>query len=234
MPHAAQHDVATRELRPHDWPALDDAVHHSQRLFRQLLSAMSEPGTVHDIPVSSMPQGVALSSAAWGTLLALCDLESRLWIADELNRDGLAAAISFHTGARIVTCADEADFALVTPHSCQRMPNVSEGSDTYPDRSTTLIVVLAATGTLKSAEGFPHAPAHGPLPTRDWRLSGPGIRDSRVVALDVKAEALMQRLACNRAHFPLGLDAILTADTHLIAIPRSTQIDVVTATEEHA
>jgi alpha-D-ribose 1-methylphosphonate 5-triphosphate synthase subunit PhnH len=202
--------------KPHQWPALQDAVHHSQQLFRQVISSMAEPGTFAEVHLAPLPKGVAMSPAAWAVLLVLCDLDTRVWIADELNRDGLAEAIAFHTGARIVSRAEEADFALVVPATCQAMPRFSEGSDTYPDRSTTLIVVLASL-----AEGCREASRRG---NTCWQLSGPGILNQRVLELDDAAEALMQRLALNRASFPLGLDTILTSGSSLTAIPRSTRI----------
>ncbi|MGQ7249088.1 phosphonate C-P lyase system protein PhnH [Halomonas sp. V046] len=212
--------------RPHDWPALEDAVHHGQRLFRQVLGAMAEPGSVAEVRLAPLPEGVAMSSAAWGTLLALCDLDTRVWIADELQRDGLAEAIAFHTGSRIVTDAGEADFALLTPQSCQELPDFAEGSDTYPDRSTTLVVVLddlAEVGDRRRIAG-----------NEPWRLRGPGILDSRILELDATAAVLMTRLAANRASFPLGLDAILTSAGRLTAIPRSTRIERVSGVEEDA
>ncbi|MCD2088935.1 MULTISPECIES: phosphonate C-P lyase system protein PhnH [Halomonadaceae] len=202
--------------KPHQWPALKEAVHHSQQLFRQVLSSMAEPGTFAEVNLAPLPQDVAMSPAAWAVLLVLCDLDTRVWIADELNRDGLAEAIAFHTGARIVSRADEADFALVVPSTCQAMPRFSEGSDTYPDRSTTLIVVLESL-----AEARSDASQRG---NTCWQLSGPGILNQRVLELDDTAEALMQRLALNRASFPLGLDTILTSGSSLTAIPRSTRI----------
>lgn len=213
---AEPHDQRSHDLRPHDWPALDDAVHHGQHLFRQLLSAMAEPGTIEEVSLSPLPEGVGLSRAAWGVLLALCDLDSRIWISNELDRDGMAEAIAFHTGARIVTQADQADFALLTPQSCQDLPSFAEGSDTHPDRSTTLLVVLQ---TLANAKGQPSNN------TGCWRLSGPGIADTRMLELDASAEVLMTRLKANSGSFPRGLDTILTCSERLVAIPRSTRIE---------
>lgn len=211
---------AADEPRPHDWPSLDDAVHHGQRLFRQLLATMAEPGTFAEVDLAPLPESVALSSAAWGALLALCDLDSRVWIAEEFNRDGLAEAIAFHTGSRIVTRAEDADFALLTLQRCQAMPSFARGSDIYPDRSTTLIVVLESL-----SEVVDKCCVAG---NERWRLSGPGIFDSRMLELDVTADALMTRLAANRASFPLGLDAILTSAERFAAIPRSTRIEKLT------
>ncbi|WP_165927497.1 phosphonate C-P lyase system protein PhnH [Halomonas marinisediminis] len=190
------------------WNALDVPVHDSQRVYRQLLSVMAEPGTFVEVGGTPQPpSGAAIGAACWATLLTLCDLDTRVWLAPELNTAGLSEALTFHTGAPRTDMPEEADFAVVTPATLEEAaPAFQEGSETYPDRSTTLLVVLDRLDTA------------GP-----WHLSGPGIPGMR--RLDVgRGEALMKRLATNRARFPCGLDAILTCDTRLSAVPRSTRI----------
>lgn len=220
MPNTAPHSASPRRSaaapRPHEWPSLDAPVLQGQALFRQILGCMAEPGTFAQMSVAPLPAGVALSPAAWAALLVLCDLETGVWIANALDRDGLAEAIAFHTGARIVERADQADFALIAP-STKTLPAFAEGSDTYPDRSTTLIVVV---DTLE-APGEVSSSGHD-----RWRLSGPGILEHRVIALDASARVLMERLAANRASFPLGVDALVTSNERLTALPRSTRIEV--------
>lgn len=195
------------------WNAFDTPVHDSQRVYRQLLSAMAEPGTfaaVEGAPVP--PSDAAIGTACWATLLTLCDLDTRVWLAPELDAAGLGEALAFHTGALRAQCPADADFALVTPATLEgsaerEAPGFREGSDTYPDRSTTLVVVLDRLDSV------------GP-----WALSGPGIPGVRRLDPGEGGEALMTRLAANRSRFPLGLDAILTCDGRLAAVPRSTRI----------
>lgn len=190
------------------WKAFPDPVHDGQRQFRRVLAAMAEPGTLHDSEAVPVPAEATIGPALWGTLLALCDLETRLWIAPGLEAGGLVEALGFHTGCRVTAVPEEADFALVTPATlAEPAPAFTEGSDAYPDRSATLLVVL---DTLAE---------EGP-----WRLAGPGIPGTRT--LDVgEAAPLMRRLAANRARFPRGLDAILTCGERLAAIPRSTRLE---------
>lgn len=194
------------------WNAFDTPVHDSQRVYRQLLGAMAEPGTFAEVGGAPMPPPeAAIGTACWATLLTLCDLDTRVWLAPELDAAGLGEALTFHTGARHTDSPEAADFALVTPATLEvqgecEAPAFQEGSDTYPDRSTTLVVVLDCLDTA------------GP-----WTLSGPGIPGVR--RLDVgEGEALMTRLSANRTRFPRGLDAILTCGTRLAAVPRSTRI----------
>ncbi|MGM0693754.1 MAG: phosphonate C-P lyase system protein PhnH [Pseudomonadota bacterium] len=190
------------------WSAFDDPVHETQRVYRQLLSAMAEPGRFADTQaLPRMPEDAAIGSACWSTLLTLCDLDTRVWLAPELASAGLAEGLRFHTGSRLTDMPAEADFALVTPATlAASTPGFCEGSDAYPDRSTTLLVVLE------------RLDAEGP-----WRLQGPGIPESRHLGVGA-SDALMHRLAANRSRFPRGLDAILTCGTRLAAIPRSTRI----------
>lgn len=191
------------------WPTLNDPVHDSQRLFRQLLSAMSEPGTLHTLEVPS-PPGDDIGPALWGVLLTLCDLDTRVWLAPGLDTPELCEALAFHTGCRLSDDPTEADFALVTPDVLAEPIAFALGSDEYPDRSTTLLVAL---DTLE--------------PTGEWRLTGPGIALRRQLGLGAAAAPLMARLAANRGCFPCGLDVILTCGARLAALPRSTRIEEV-------
>ncbi|MGM8930160.1 phosphonate C-P lyase system protein PhnH [Salinicola halophyticus] len=194
------------------WPGLADPAHDSQRLFRQILGAMSEPGTLTTLALPALPQVApsdALGAALWGTVLTLCDLETRVWIAADLDSPALREALTFHTGARLVDDPETADFALLTHASFDPQTSFALGSDTYPDRGTTLLVAVERL-------------ANAGL----WILSGPGIETTR--ALDIGDTAgchlLMDRLAANRASFPQGLDVIFGCGAQLAAVPRSTRM----------
>ncbi|OLO04968.1 phosphonate C-P lyase system protein PhnH [Salinicola socius] len=206
------------------WPALDDTVHDSQRLFRQVLGAMSEPGTVHELVVPTppaQPQKPLLGAALWGALLSLCDLDTTIWIGAELDSPALREALTFHTGARITDDPASADFALLTHASFDPRTPFAVGSDTYPDRGTTLLVAV------ERLENDSNGNTKGERDGQSgWRLSGPGIAESRVLDIGDGAgcRALMTRLAGNRASFPQGLDAIFGCGARLAAIPRSTRI----------
>jgi alpha-D-ribose 1-methylphosphonate 5-triphosphate synthase subunit PhnH len=205
-------------VRVHDWPALNDAVHHGQQVFRQLLGAMAEPGSLVELDMAALPDGVGIPSAAWAAVLTLCDLDTRIWIDARIEASGLEAAIAFHTGARVTQVAEEADFALILPSTLGEPLFFAEGTDAYPDRSTTLIVAVES---VEAGE--------------DWQLSGPGIPDRR--GLHIGADgvtALMQRLMANRTSFPCGLDAFIAAGSRITAIPRSTAIMPSVNAPQHA
>lgn len=199
------------------WNAFPDPVQDGQRQFRRVLSTMAEPGTLQRVEGPLPPGEAAIGPALWSTLLALCDLDTRLWIAPDLEAGGLRDALAFHTGCRFTAVAAEADFALVTPATfAASAPAFAEGDDRYPDRSTTLLVVL---DTLREGQA--------------WHLSGPGIPDTRGLEVG-EAAPLMTRLAANRSRFPCGLDAVLACGDRLTAIPRSTRIEGERLEEEDA
>lgn len=193
------------------WPTLDDSVHDSQRLFRQLLTAMSEPGTLLALEAPS-PPSADIGPALWGSLLTLCDLDTRVWLAPELDTPALREALLFHTGCRLTDEPAQADFALVTPATMRDAPDFAQGSDEHPERSTTLLVALDTLVTADSAGG-------------SWRLSGPGIPGQRALGVGESARPLMRRLAANRERFPCGLDAILACGGRLAALPRTTRLE---------
>ncbi|TDO06055.1 MULTISPECIES: phosphonate C-P lyase system protein PhnH [Halomonas] len=198
------------------WPALSDPAHDSQRVFRQILGVLSEPGTLTTLALPAPPER-ALGAALWGVVLTLCDLETRVWIAADLDSPALRKALTFHTGARITDDPASADFALLTHESFDPQTPFALGSDSYPDRATTLLVAV------ERLENDSNGERNG---QSGWRLSGPGIAESRDLDIGDSpgCRALMTRLADNLAHFPRGLDAILGCDAQLAAIPRSTCI----------
>lgn len=207
MNQTATSSTTATENAAHRWPMLNDGVHHAQQLFRQLLGAMSEPGTLHTLNIDDLPADALLSPAGWATVLTLCDLDTRLWIDPYLETPGLREAVAFQTGAAITEVPADADFALVLPQTLAEVTGFAEGSDAWPDRSTTLIVMAE-----QLAEG------------NDWRLTGPGIADHRCLTLGTQAAPLMWRLAANRNIFPRGLDAFITSGHQLLSIARSTRI----------
>lgn len=188
------------------WPALTDPVHDSQRLFRQILQAMSEPGTLHELRAPCPPHDAPIGPALWGVLLTLCDLDTQLWIAPSLDSPKLRDALHFHTGCRLTDVPSDADFALVMPDTLAAGIDFAIGNDSYPDRSATLLVAVECLIN------------DGP-----WQLSGPGIETHRRLGIG-NADALMNQLSANRSRFPCGLDAIVACGEWLCAIPRSTRI----------
>lgn len=166
--------------------------------FRSVMEAMARPGTVQDMTGATPP--APLSPAAGAVLLTLCDAETPIHLAGDVDCDAVQAWIAFHTGAPL-TGPSHCMFAIGTWGALAPISAYPIGSSEYPDRSATLIVecpTLAAAGAT---------------------LTGPGIKDH--AALSLPDVATFQS---NSALFPLGLDFILTSGDRIAALPRTTKV----------
>jgi len=170
----------------------------SAHAFRCVMEAMARPGTIHDVEGATPP--ALLSPAMGAVLLTLCDTETPVYLAGDLDCDAVRAWLSFHTGAPFAGPA-HCMFAVGEWDALAPLSVYPIGTSQYPDRSATLIVErpgLAASGAT---------------------LTGPGIKDQATLSLpEVGA------FQANRALFPLGLDFIFTCGARLAALPRSTNV----------
>lgn len=184
-----------------------DPVFGAQSSFRALMDALANPGLAQALPGAEHPTGLAAELAA--VALTVCDHDSDVWLDPALANDpDVVAWLRFQTGAPLVTDPAQAQFALVG--EAGQLPALSHfalGSDEYPDRSTTIALVVA------SLEG-------GPALT----LRGPGIRDTRTIAPVGLPEGLLGQWSDNRALFPRGVDVLLLSGGKVIGLPRTTRI----------
>lgn len=183
-------------------PGFADPVTDAQRCFRAVLDAMSRPGRLHRIDGLSPP--APLGRAAAAVLLTLVDAETPLWLDAEAA--AARAWIQFHCGAPLVDDPARATFAVAT-----LLPDLtlfSPGTHETPETATTLIVQVPALG-----QGRP------------WRLSGPGLREPTVLAIDGLPGDFAARWQHNHAQFPCGVDLVLCAGETLTALPRSVTIE---------
>lgn len=166
--------------------------------FRDVLEALSRPGTIHDITGAKAP--APCSPAAATLIVTLCDPTTAIFLAPSHDVPALRDWITFQTGAPLVG-PQKADFAIGTWDALLPLTPFSVGTPEYPDRAATLIV---ETERLE-AEGA--------------QLTGPGIET--VAHLSLPEIAPFQR---NRALFPLGLDFFFTCGGRVAGLPRSTRI----------
>lgn len=174
-------------------PAIDAA-----RAFRGIMEAMARPGRIETVQGALPPP--PLSVAAGVALLTLCDHDTPVHLAGQIDTPEMRAWLSFHTGAPFCA-AEEAAFAVGNWAELMPITRFQIGTPEYPDRSATLIVEvdrLAAEGAV---------------------LKGPGVKDS--AALSLPDRAVFQ---ANRTLFPLGLDFVFTCGDRLAALPRTTQV----------
>ncbi len=180
-------------------------VADSQRAFRRILKAMSEPGVMVSLPLT---QGWGdLSPAATAVLLTLVDQESALWIDSRVDSDIVRNNLRFHTGVPIVSERD-APFAITHAAANPNPALFAAGDNLAPEKSTTLIVEVPA--------------LNGGL---TLRLSGPGLRESRAIAPQLP-EAILHYLRERPHPFPQGVDLIFTCGEAMMALPRTTDVEV--------
>ncbi|UMO88419.1 phosphonate C-P lyase system protein PhnH [Pectobacterium sp. PL64] len=182
-------------------------VADAQCTFRRILKAVSEPGVTVTLPLQ---QGWGrLSPALTAVMLTLVDRDTPLWLDDALDDDTLRSNLRFHTGA-ILTHDESAAFALlhVSSATAIALSRFSAGDVMSPEKSTTVIIeVSSLTG------GTP------------LRLSGPGLETSRVV--DPQLSPDIVRYLCHRPDpFPQGIDLMFTCADALMALPRTTHVEV--------
>ena len=79
----------------------------SQQVFRLVLAAMSEPGSVHDIEVDMTPPA-RLDPATAAVCLTLLDFETPVWLDAAADSDETRAWLRFHCGCPLVADAGAA------------------------------------------------------------------------------------------------------------------------------
>ncbi|AMM23981.1 phosphonate C-P lyase system protein PhnH [Variovorax sp. PAMC 28711] len=188
-----------------------DASMGSQAVFRAALQALSHPGRIVDLPHDAqVPSHGHAASAA--LLLALLDPDCRLWLSPSLAGTDAAPWLRFHTGCVLVDAPAEAQFAwIASGDATPPLEAFAQGSDTYPDQSTTCVVDVAA---------LTANPAGG------WTLSGPGIQSSAHLAVEgCDADNFVAQWRANHAAFPRGVDVYLATPRQIVGLPRSTRIE---------
>ncbi|MCX8957676.1 phosphonate C-P lyase system protein PhnH [Erwinia psidii] len=184
-----------------------DPVADAQRTFRLVLKAMSEPGQI--VTFTDCPDWQPLSPAICAALLTLADRDTPLYLTPLLCNEQICHNLRFHTGVTLTEQPAEAELAVLDEAFPARLLEAFAcGNSESPHNSTTLLIDLPT---------FTDAP---PL-----RISGPGIEFPRTVNLPLP-EAVRGYLLQRPTPFPLGLDFIFTRGRQLLAIPRTTHVEV--------
>ena len=187
---------------------LADPVFDAQAIFRLLMGAMAEPGTVAELG-ARVAAPAPLVPAAAAILAALADGDTPVWMAEPAGAgEGAARWLRFQTGAPVTEARAGAAFALLPERddaaAWKRFPR---GTPDYPDRSATLLLPVRS---LAGGEALV--------------LAGPGIAAERRIAPAGLPDGFVAALAENRAGFPLGFDLVLVCGTAALALPRSTRV----------
>lgn len=179
----------------------------AQSGFRAIMHAMARPGEIVEAPMPLSAPGL-LNPVAAMVAMTLCDYDTPIWLDPVLAESpDLKAWVAFHTGAPLVGERISAAFAFVS--SSRRLGELSQyaqGTDVYPDRSTTLVVQSEA---LTNATGV--------------TLAGPGIETRTTFGVAPLPENFWDCARANHALYPRGVDLIFCTRTELACLPRSTR-----------
>lgn len=192
--------------------AFADPVFDAQASFRALMDAMARPGSIQPVPASTQPPD-PLSPNAAAIALTLCDGDTPLWLDPILGQStavagAVAGWLGFHTGAPFAATPADAHFALVAePARLIALENFAQGSQEYPDRSTTLILQVSS---LSDGEKL--------------LLEGPGIDGSTFFAPTPLPRHFIEQWRQNGARFPRGVDLVFAAPEGIACLPRTTRI----------
>ena len=185
-----------------------DPVFDAQAIFRRLMQALAEPGTMAHFgrrvtaPASLVPAAAAI-------LAALADGDTPVWLPDPTALDEAAAQwLRFQTGAPVTSDRAEATFAVLAQgHDSAAWTHFAIGTPDYPDRSATLLLPVRSL-----SGGVPLV------------LKGPGIETERTVAPAGLPAGFVAAMAENQSRFPLGFDVVLVSGAEAIGLPRTTHI----------
>ncbi|MHB2169565.1 phosphonate C-P lyase system protein PhnH [Alsobacter sp. R-9] len=190
--------------------AIPDSVRTAQAVFRSVMMALAQPGSLRTLHAPIQGPG-RLSRGAAAIALALCDFETPVWLDETLAADeAVASYLRFYTGCPFVADRADAHFAFVNDgRVLPTLDGFAQGTLEYPDRSTTVVVPVER---LSVDEG--------------WRLTGPGIAGEARLRAEPLPDDLPAQLDGNRARFPRGVDLLFVCGDRVAALPRTTIVTV--------
>ena len=185
-----------------------DPVMQSQTVFRAVMDALANPGTIQKVITPVSVPGTLTPELAT-VLLTISDHDTPIWLDDVLRTDAAVLTfVGFHSGAPVVRESGRAVFAFAT--GAGHLPDFDQfnlGTQEYPDRSTTIVLAVEALTGGKT------------LITR-----GPGIRDHGHISPVGLPGDFVTQWSANRALFPRGVDLLLVAPGEVMGLPRTTRI----------
>ena len=186
-----------------------DPVHDTQGCFRALVGAMSRPGTVTNAPVAPADHAV---------LATLVDHEVTCHTTDETIRTALANEGRFEPAAPAA-----ADIVHAPAPADSYAAEMEQGTLKEPSDGATVVYRVDALTTGDATDAGTDATD---ADTTRCRLRGPGVPGERTLAIDGFPVEEAEALAAAQSSYPQGIDAILTTDDRIAAIPRSVDMEV--------
>ncbi len=194
--------IQTQQVKP----GLSHPVSDSQGIFRQLLKAMSEPGSIHNINYACTAPDV-MNQASYSIALTLLDQTTSVALTQKLQTADVISSILFHNSVEWIEDLSQADFIFCNEDECPQLSDLKTGSEAYPDQSATLIIQCESFSSGTSVE-----------------LTGPGIQHHRNIQCSAFNTALVKNRKSMDELFPLGIDIIFTCFNEFFCLPRTTRI----------
>jgi len=186
----------------------ENDVFDSQAVFRKILTAMANPGTIVKLDIN-LKCPCRLYCATGAILLTLLDFETLLW-SDFKNLSEEITWTKFHTGAPFARSAKSALFALVSnPDNLNDISIFNKGTLKSPHDSTTLIIQVDSLNNEKK-----------------FCLSGPGIKSHAYLGMENIDKIIKNKAIDFNDNYPMGLDMIFVCRNRFAVIPRTTKVEV--------
>lgn len=189
-----------------------NSVHNAQQCFRQILKALSEPGS--QVTLEHHLGFEPLNAAASQVVMSLCDQQTALYLSAALTKNAgqpieqALHNLAFHNGLSSAPI-NQADFVVVDAQEELDLSQLKAGTDSSPEQSAT---VLIQTNSLRT----------GPV----FQISGPGIKHKLDLQLGDLSTSIVDYLLKPSHRFPLGLDFLFCHQQSLVAISRTTKLEL--------
>ncbi|MFZ4453056.1 phosphonate C-P lyase system protein PhnH [Salibacterium aidingense] len=190
-----------------------DLVHDSQLIYREMLEAVSRPGTISNIKtvLTKLPDS-PVNPGLIGMALTILDGETSFAVVPESSK--LSSYIQQKTGSRVETL-DQADYILMydlslVPSFSEVIETIKKGTLIDPHDSATLLIQVKS---FSATNGAPYI------------LSGPGIASEYQVPIEGLPENWEKTRQRAIKEFPLGIDFFFVSQAaEILSIPRTTRI----------
>ncbi len=186
-----------------------DPVLDAQSAFRTALDAMSWPGRIVPFTVALDPPP-PLFLGTMALLLALADRDTPVWLDRAARGAAVLRTLRFHCGCRMVEDPGAARFAVIAaPGDAPPLARFDHGTDERPELSATVIVQV---DSLSDGAGV--------------RMTGPGNATAVRLAVSGLDGGFWRQRKEMEALFPRGIDFLFVHRDRVVALPRSTRIEV--------